>query len=156
MLAFGVLALRMFLSWQRLAGQRRFIDEEILGREEPRVGGYQITRPEPNHIAGHDLACRDVARGAIAQDRRRLGHAPPQRQGSTLGAIGLGKVQGDAQHEHQGDDDRARHLAEGGGHAAGDEQNQDERIGQIPDDLTEGLETPRRPELVRTILLEPG
>src|SRR5262245_35030807 len=65
----------VLLDRQRLAGQRRLVEEQVLGRRERAVGRHQITRRQLHDVARHHLARRDVSRGAITDHRGALGDA---------------------------------------------------------------------------------
>jgi hypothetical protein len=60
-----------FLHRQRLAGEARLADEEVLGAEEAHIRGDHVPGGEQDDVPRDDLAQRHLARLAVAQRRRR-------------------------------------------------------------------------------------
>ena len=68
-----------------LAGEKRFIDVEVAGFDQPGIGGHEIAGREKNDIAGHDLRHRNIDRLSIAKrlggKRDLLAQTAPRRFG---------------------------------------------------------------------------
>lgn len=146
---------RLLLGGERLARQRALVQEEVLGREQAPVRRHEVPGGELDDVAGHDLPRRDLANGAVPAHGGDLAHALAEAGGRALGAVGLREVEGDAEHEHQRDDDRADDLPEGGGDRAGEEEDQHERVGQVAEQLEERREAAGRRQFVRAVAREP-
>jgi hypothetical protein len=103
-----------------------------------------------NDVAGNHTGCRDLARGAIAHDRRALADALAEPPCRNLRSVRLREVQGNTEQDHQRDHDGAHDLPQRGRRRARQEQDDDERAGQPPGDLAGRLEPARGRELVRS------
>src|SRR4051812_16578327 len=66
---------RAFFYRERLTRQRRFLDVQILGLEQFRVGWDEITRGQTNHVAGNHLFAIDLDPGVIAKNGCRRSDA---------------------------------------------------------------------------------
>ena len=76
------------------AGEKRFIDVEVAGFDQPRIGGHEIASGKKNDITRHDLRRGDIdwlsiakrlggKRDLLAQTISSvLGGAPAPRRGS--------------------------------------------------------------------------
>ena len=51
----------VLLERHRLAGQRRLVDEEILCRDQPQVGGDHVAGRQQHDVAGNELPDRHIA-----------------------------------------------------------------------------------------------
>jgi hypothetical protein len=147
-------SLRLFLARERLAGEQRLVHEQISRGDQASVRGHQVARLQVDHVAHHRLPHRDLALLAIAEHGGHLGDLPSQPRGRRLRPVGLAEVQGHAQHDHQDDHRRADALTEGGRHRAGHQQDQDERIGQLMQQLAHGREPRRRRDLIGSVCSE--
>ena len=147
---------RVLLARQRFTRERRFVDEEILRRQQSGIGGHEVPGLELDHVARHHLPDRPLTGDTVAEHGRRLPDLLAEAIGRLLGPVRQREVEGDAQHEHERDDHGARHLAERRGNGARHDEDQHERVGEIVADLTQRLEAPRRTELVRPPVREPG
>ena len=94
----------------RLAGQKRFIDVEVAGFDQPGIGRYEIASREKNDIAGNDIRRWNVDCAAIAKHFGGKRHLLAQTLSSILGLALLCHVE---DHGHQHDDcdnDEARNV----------------------------------------------
>ena len=96
---------RLLLHRHRLAGERRLLDLEVDGLDEPGVGGDPVARVSRIDVAGHQLARRDLVLLAVAQDGRGGGGHLPQRLHAPLGAVLLDEAQQRREQHDHGDGD---------------------------------------------------
>ena len=123
---------RRFLGRQRLARQRRLLDGEIARLEQARVGRHQIAgrQPERRRRARRSRAASPARRRRGARWPSALTDAR-SRSAACCERYDLPEVDRDAEHHHRHDDERVDALSQT--HAAdraGDEQDDDERIGE--------------------------
>ena len=123
----------LLLGWIGLAGEKRFIDVEVAGFDQPRIGGHEIASRKKNDITRHDLHRGDIDWLSIA---KRLGGKRDlfaQTLSGDFGAVLLHHVE-DHGHEHNdGDNDEARNVPGECRYGRSEEQNQDQRIAKPSD-----------------------
>ena len=138
----------------RLASQKRFIDVEVAGFDQPRVGRYEIASGEKNDIAGNNIRRRNVDCAAIAKHFGGKRHLLAQTLCSILGLALLCYVE-DHGHEHDDrDNDEARNVAGERRYRRCEQQNQDQRIAQPSDESEQQAFAPSRVDPVRADRLE--
>jgi hypothetical protein len=142
------------LGRQRLSGERRLVQEEILGGHERHVGRHEIPRREVDDVAGDHGGCRDLAHHTVARDPRALTDTFAEPACRDLGTVRLDEVQRGPEQNHQPDDDGAHHLAQGGRHHAREQQDGDEWAREPARDPTERLEPARKRQLVGAVAPE--
>ena len=92
---------RLFIDGEGFAGQRGFVDKQLVGRQQVTVGGDQIARPQLEHVAGYKLLVGQVDFGTIPE-YRRFGHHNGQQ---VLHGIGRATLLPEAQQPaHQNDE----------------------------------------------------
>jgi hypothetical protein len=66
----------------RLAGECPLDNEQVLRRQKPEIGGNHVAGREPHRVARHEIGERDLAGGAVPDDRRGdLDHRPELLRG---------------------------------------------------------------------------
>ena len=119
---------RDLLRRRRFTGERRFVDGEIDGLDQPEVGGYAIAGAKHHEIARDELARRDGHLLAIAQDvRGRCRHLPECFEGPAGAVLLEEPEQHGEQHDHR-DRDRLERVAEKAGDDRGAEQDDDQHV----------------------------
>jgi hypothetical protein len=70
-----------------LSGQGRVVHGELVGLDDPGVGGDRVAGFEHQHVAGHELHDRDLAPFAVAHDPAHVGHQGTQRFRGAFGGV---------------------------------------------------------------------
>ena len=130
------------LERHRLAGECRLVEEEILRRDQPEIGGNHVTRRQQDDIAGYKLLDRHVnvvmrLGTCLPAHGRVYRHHPLQLVGGIVGAMFLDEAQRDAQNHHDGDHDRGPLVAQEVGRGRKREQKQVQRVDRAADELAE-------------------
>jgi hypothetical protein len=135
-----------FLDRYRLSGQRRFVQEQILGREHSQIGWDHIAGREPDDIAGNELLDRDLecllaccTLRMPPQDSGCCPHHRTQPSSRVIRAMLLEEGKGHAQHHHYGDDRRGPRVAKEIRDRRQRQQQEIERVFGPPDQLTDDL-----------------
>ena len=131
-----------FLERHRLAGECRLVEEEILRRDQPEIGGNHVTRRQQDNIAGYKLLDRHVdvimrLSTCLPAHGRGYRHHPLQLVGGIVGAMFLDEAQRDAQNHHDSDHDRSPLIAQEVGRGRKGEQKQVQRVDRAADKLAE-------------------
>ncbi len=91
-----------FFDGHGFAGERRLVDEEILGRDQSHIGGNHVAGREAHNIAGRQFLEGNFDEG-IAADRSPHGsvgaHHGAQLRGGRIGAMLLHEGEQHAQHD---------------------------------------------------------
>ena len=117
------------------ARQQSLVDVEVAGLEEPAVGWHEITGREQDDVAGHQLGGWQFLVATVPQDPDGERNALAQRFRRRLGAVLLHEVD-----ENGEDDDRRDHQEAGTilhqrRNRRGEQQDQDERIGEATEQV---------------------
>ena len=147
----GVLGLprrrsRDFFYRHRLAGQRRLIDEQVLGGEQAQVGWNHVAGRDRDKIAGDDLFDGDLeisfdgrwacCRGGIPALYARRGlDERAQPGGRLVGTMLLDERRHDRKDHHCGNNRGGPHVAQKIGNRRQREQQSVERIFRAVDEL---------------------
>ena len=105
------------LERHRLAGERRLVNEEVLRRDQPEIGGDHVARRQQDDIAGHELLNRHINMIVSLATRlpthgRSYRHHPLQLIGGIVGTMFLNEAQRDTQYHHDGNHDRGTLVAQ--------------------------------------------
>ena len=112
----------------RLAGEERLVDREVVRVEDLGVGGHAVALDEDHHVAARHLAPGDPPLLAAADHQRPGAREVLQRAEGVLGLALL--VEGDADHHHHEGEERERlaGVAEQQVERARAEQEQEHRL----------------------------
>jgi hypothetical protein len=123
---------------QRLAGERGLVHVQIFALDQARIGRDQVARGEPEDVARHQLAPRDLAEHPVSQrgrGGRDLGAKPLDR---AVRSPRLRRLDRDAQRHDDHDDRRIRQIAEGRRRQAGEQEDAHERVREAAQYLDDG------------------
>ena len=127
---------RVLANRQRFAGEQRFVELEVVGREQPDVGGDQRARLETDDIARHQLDAVDLPPEAVADDHRLIMDQPLQGFGAGLRPPLLNGADHRVDLQHREDEQRVGELADRQRNRGGGGQQIDQRaleLGEIDD-----------------------
>jgi hypothetical protein len=103
----------------RFAGERRFIDAQVLHLQQPQVGRHAVARSQQHQIAGHQVGGIDVLAPAVAQHHRMRRQHRADRVQRRLGLALLDEADDGVDHhrgqQHAGVDPVAQHRGDGRG-----------------------------------------
>ncbi len=125
----------MLLDGIGLSREERLVHEEVARLEDPAVGGDEVARAEPHHVARHDLAHGQLVRRTVADHGGSHGDRGLEPLRGTPGAVLLHEIQRDAHHHHGGDDEEARHVAGQTRDRAGGKKEQDQGVTEARQEL---------------------
>ena len=148
------------LERHRLAGECRLVEEEILRRDQPEVGGDHVARRQQDDVAGHELLDRHVdvimrLGACLPAHGRGYRHHPLQLVGGIVGTMLLDEAQRDAQNHHDGDHDRGPLIAQEVGRGRKREQKQVQRVDRAADKLAENCMARLMSDLIQSRRTEP-
>jgi hypothetical protein len=149
-----------FLQRHRLAGQRRLVDEQVLGRDQSKVGRDHVACRQQDDVARHELLDRHVSgvvrvRFSLPAHGRGYRHHPLQPVGGIVGTMFLDEAQRDAQKHHDGNHDRRPLIAQYIGYRREREQQQVQRVDRVADELAENRMARLMCDLIRSRCAEP-
>ena len=132
-----------FLKRHCFASEGRLVDEEILGRNQPEVGGDHVSGRQQNDVARHKSIDRniDVVGTSLSAHRSGYRYHLLQFVGSIVRPILLKEAQGDAQDYHNRDHDRRTLIAEEIGCRRQRQQQDIQRIDRARSKLAENRMT---------------
>ena len=111
-----------------LASEGRFVGRESVGLEHQGVGGNDVARAHPDHIARRDSLDANLDIGAIAADFGLQRHRLAKLLSGPGGLALLHRVQADGDGQDDHDDRAADRIAGGGRYDAGRQQDQRKRF----------------------------
>ena len=130
--------LLVLLDRHGFAGQRRLVDAQVARADEAQVGRHLVPALDEDEVAGHDLGGRQPQLLAGADDGGLGGHGATQRLdgGDRPGLLQVAdeRVEEDDAEDHRGVDP----LLEEEGDDRRDQQDEDERIGELHQEATQG------------------
>ena len=116
----------LFLHREGLAGEGRFVHEQVLGLQDEAIAGDDVPGVEDHHVAGHHLLHGDFQgfalpphHGLDLDDGQELGHG-------VGGAPLLPETQQAAHQQNGQDDEGVGVVAQGKGKQAGEDQDEDD------------------------------
>jgi hypothetical protein len=118
-----------FFGWVSLAGEKRFINVEVAGFDQPGIGGHEIAGREKNDIARYDLPHWDIDWLSVAKRLSRKCNLLAQLLSGVLGLALLRHVEDHGHDHNDGDDDEARDVSGECRYGRREEQKQDQRMG---------------------------
>lgn len=121
----------------RLAGECGLVDLQPAGVQQPHVRGHPVTRGEQHDVAGHDLAGGHVVHVAVPDHAGTCRHHVPQRLGASGCLMLLHRTNHRVDHQHGGDEGRLGPLAQIGRQRSRDDQDVDQRAGELADDVAQ-------------------
>ena len=139
----------------RLARERRLVDVQVVGVDDPDVGRHDVSRAQQHEVVADDVVHGDLLPGPVADDGR------VQRQaGLEGGHRGLGPgLLDEAQHRAQGDDredDAGRHrVAHDQADQARRDKDEHERARDLGDEDGEERPAASAADRVRAVESEP-
>jgi len=116
---------RMFFHWQRLAGEGRLVQEQILRCQHTRVRWHHVACRQPDDVSRNEDAKRHLLLAAVADDCCRVANHRLEPRRGGIGSGFLDKAQRDTQHDHREDDDRRTDVA-------GEKSDQPARTAGLP------------------------
>ncbi len=120
---------------QGFPGERRLIDAQVVALEQLDVGRDDGAEAQPHHVAGHQLACVDLAPVAVAP------HPGFQREGflqlldGVAGLVLLPEPDQRVEQQENEDDDKVGPVADHGGQHRGDLGHPRNRAPEIAQDF---------------------
>ena len=125
-----------------LAGQRRLVDEEVVGVQQAGVGGDGVAGDQDEHVAGDELVGRDLDLGDVAQrGGARLDDGEQGRDGVARAVLLPESEQRAA--EDDGEHDRGvGRLAEEEWERHREEEEQEERVAELVQEEAPGALAP--------------
>ena len=141
---------RFLLDGQRLPRQRRLVDVEVLGVEEPRVRRDHVAGREPDDVARDERAGEDLAPRSVAQHGGGLRDLGLQCVCCALRPVRLHELHEYAEDDNRDDDRRVGEVSEDGRRDAREEQDRHERAREALEDLKDQRLLLEQERLVRT------
>ena len=143
-----------FFHRQSLASERRLVQEQVLGGEQPHVGRHHIAGGQVDDIARHQQLERNFRFRPAAHHRRRGADHRLELLGRVIGAHFLEEAQHHAQHHHDENDHHCAQVAgEERDHTQRDQQD-DQRILDVMQQAHQGGLALFARDLVRPDLLQ--
>ena len=138
----------------RLAGERGFIDVEMVGLDDAAIGRHDIPSAQDREVAADDVVDWDLSRLSVPHDGRPEREARLERGDRRFRARFLDEPEGRA-HDDDGEDDRGiDHVADDEAHQARADEDQDERAGDLGDQDRESCPPPAAADRVRAVRAE--
>ena len=140
-----------------LPGQQGLVDEEVVGLEQARVGGHEVSGGEDDHVSRHQVPCRRDQLATVAQHPNPQRHVLLQRLDRTLRPVLLEEIQLHRERDDDGDDRKRGNISGGRGHGGSAEQDQNEGIGEAGEQPAHDSQAASLAYLVRPVPTEaPG
>ena len=147
--------IRLLLDWQRLAGQRGLLGLEVDGFGQTQIGGHLVAGPQQNHIAGHEVARRDLDFLPLPQHAGQRRGQPPQRLQRAVGAVFLHESEPYGKQHDDRDGDGLNRVPQAARQHRGQQQNDDQDVLELGQQQSPGIE-PRGPlQLIRSMNRQP-
>ena len=143
------------LDRQRLAGERRLPDVQVLRLQQASVGRHEVSGVQPDDVAGDQLGDRQLQLPSIAQDGGGRGDLLLDCLHGMAGLELHEEVQKDAEQDHRDDDQSTDPVSQRERSRAGHQKNDDERIGEEAEEVYEGREAVLPNEAVGTMQTKP-
>ncbi|MCY1293257.1 hypothetical protein D9M70_425130 [compost metagenome] len=144
-----------FLHRHRFAGQRGFVDVEVLHAEQAQVGRHLVAGGQRHHVAGHQLDGVELAAFAVAQHQGvRREHVADGVQGAFRLAFldeTDHRVDHHGEHDHRGVDPQAEHAGDHGGEHHDVQQD----VVELPQQAHQRAGARRFGQAVGAVALEP-
>ena len=116
----------LFLHREGLAGEGRFVHEQVLGLQDEAIAGDDVPGVEDHHVAGHHLLHGNFL-GLALTPHRGLDLDDGQELGHGVGGAPLLPETQQAAHQQDGQDDEGVGMvAQGKGKQAGEDQDEDD------------------------------
>ena len=117
-----------------LAGERRLVDVQVVGVDDPAVGRHDVSRSQVHEVAPHDIVDGDLQLLAVADDSRTQREPRLQGPDCRLRTCLLDEPE-DGAHDHDCEDDRGVDLvADDQAHQARADEDEDERARDLGDE----------------------
>ena len=116
---------------RRLAGERRFVDVQVIRGDEPAVRRDDVPGRQGHDVAPDDVVDRYVLLASVADDRRPQRQAGLEGGDRRLGSGLLDEAEDRAQGDDGEDDPGLDRVADGDAHAARRHEDEDERAGEL-------------------------
>ena len=132
-LAVAIARVRIFLGGHGFAGQRRLVDEQILGFEQAEFGRNYVAGGKPDDISRHELLNGNFYKRVFrivwgAPDARRRVNHGAQFGGRLVRSVFLDEGGYDRKDHHRGDDDGGADVPRKIGNGRQGEQQRVQRI----------------------------
>ena len=114
-----------------LAGEDGLVALQLVGLQQPQVGGDQVTHAQGHHVAGDQLAHVQTLLFAVAPDQGLVADVGVQRGDRQLRAVLVDEAQPHAQDDDRGDDRPVGGVAGGRGDACRGEQQDEQRVAEL-------------------------
>lgn len=137
-----------------LAGQRRFVDEQLGELEHTGVGRHDVALEQPHDIAHDDVLGGDLALRSVAEHPRRRGSERAELLERALGASLQQPSHCDDRREHHEHDDRIRGVTDEQVGRRGDQQQRHHGIGERAECLLQAMAAILGDEPVRAVVVE--
>ena len=135
----------------RFAGEGGFVHPQVVGIEQPHIGGQAVARGQLHHIAGHQVGGIQVGGVAIAQHHRVRAEQVADGLQRRLGLAFLHKPDHRIQHHHGGNHARVHPVAHESGDGGGRHQYVQQQVVELAQQAHQRTGSGRRGQAVGAV-----